>query len=321
VSPALTVEDLTVEISGAPGVDGVDFQIAGGETVALVGESGCGKSMTALALMRLAPDVARTVRGRVTIAGTEMTALSADALTTARGALASMIFQEPVLSLNPLMRVGAQVAEALQAHENVPERLAQARTLEMFAAVGIPNPAVRVRQYPHELSGGMCQRVMIAMALICRPRLLIADEPTTALDVTIQAQILDLIARLREETGTAVLLITHDMGVVAEVADRVAVMYAGRIVESAPADALFRRQRHPYSSLLLKTIPRLDGPRKTALPAIAGAVPDVSAWPPGCRFNPRCPLVVPRCRAEAPPLTVVAEPAHRAACWRTAEVA
>ncbi|ETX29898.1 ABC transporter ATP-binding protein [Roseivivax isoporae] len=319
MSPLLAIEDLTVEIRGAPVVDGVSLSIAAGETLALVGESGCGKSMTAMAILGLAPEAAAPRAARATLDGHAIDPARPDRMDGLRGRVVSTIFQEPVLSLDPTMRIGAQVMEALRLHDPMPRAAAAERVAAMLADVGIPDPRLRMRQYPHELSGGMCQRVMIAMALITRPRLLIADEPTTALDVTTQAQILDLIARLRDETGTAVLLITHDMGVVAEVADRVAVMYAGRIVEQAPAATLFARQRHPYTALLLRTIPRLDGPRKTALPAIPGAVPAPADWPQGCRFAPRCPLAIDTCRAESPPFAEVA-PGHAAACWRSEEV-
>ena len=317
-APVLSVEGLTVAIGGTAVVDGLSLSIAPGETLALVGESGCGKSLTALALMRLLPEAATITDGRIELGDDDLAALPEPAMNRLRGAQLAMIFQEPVASVDPLMRVGAQVAEALRAHKGIGRAAAQAEALRMFRAVGIPEPEVRLRQYPHELSGGMCQRVMIAMALIGRPALLIADEPTTALDVTIQAQILDLIRRLREETGTAVLLITHDMGVVAEVADRMAVMYAGRIVETGRVAEVFAAPRHPYTHLLLRTIPRLDGPRKVALPAIRGRVPDVGQWGGGCRFHARCPLAADACLEAAPPL---AGQGHRAACFRSAEVA
>jgi peptide/nickel transport system ATP-binding protein len=317
-TPVLSVDGLTVAIGGATVVDGLSLHIGPGETLALVGESGCGKSLTALALMRLLPDAATIAAGCVVLDGDDLAALPEPAMNRLRGARLSMIFQEPVASLDPLMRVGAQVAGSLRAHRQISRADADAEALRMFRAVGIPEPEVRLRQYPHELSGGMCQRVMIAMALIGSPALLIADEPTTALDVTIQAQILDLMRRLREETGTAVLLITHDMGVVAEVADRMAVMYAGRIVETGPVAEVFANPRHPYTHLLLRTIPRLDGPRKAALPAIRGRVPDIGQWGEGCRFHARCPLAIGRCRVALPPLE---GDRHRAACFRSADVA
>jgi len=231
-----------------------------------------------------------------------------------RGSELAMIFQEPVASLNPLMPVGRQIAESLIIHRRLGRRQAWAQAIDMLADVGIPEAAMRARQYPFELSGGMCQRVMIAMALITRPRLLIADEPTTALDVTIQAQILDLMKRLRDETGTAILMITHDMGVVADIADQVAVMYGGRIVEVGEVGAIFREQRHPYTRLLLSTIPRLDGSDAgQLLPTIKGMVPDAGAWPAGCRFSTRCPLADEDCH-RAPPLEPTGS-GRRAACW------
>ena len=319
MSTVLEVSDLTVEIRGQPVVDGVSLDISAGETVALVGESGCGKSMTAMALLGLSPEVAKRRAGAIRVDGDDLTRATPRQMDALRGRVVSTIFQEPVLSLDPLMRIGAQIVEALRVHNPQSKSEARKAAARMLGEVGIPNPEMRMRQYPHELSGGMCQRVMIAMALITRPRLLIADEPTTALDVTTQAQILELIRHLREQTGTAVLLITHDMGVVAEVADRVAVMYAGRIVEGAGVRDLFARQRHPYTSLLLDTIPRLEGARKTHLPAIKGTVPDVSDWPPGCRFALRCPMAIDICRAEAPAFEEKA-PGHHAACWRSEEV-
>jgi oligopeptide/dipeptide ABC transporter ATP-binding protein len=237
-----------------------------------------------------------------------------------RGNALSMIFQEPVASLNPLMTVGEQIAEALLTHRRVSRSEAKAATLAMLGEVGISDGPRRLGQYPFELSGGMCQRVMIAIALICRPKLLIADEPTTALDVTIQAQILALIKRLRAETGTAMLLITHDMGVVADMADRIAVMYAGRIVEEGDVFTLFREQHHAYTKLLLDSLPSLEGDRGGRLSTIRGTVPDLRSWPSGCRFNPRCPLASERCRAEAPPLASVGQGRHRAACWHSDRV-
>ncbi|MBM3601272.1 MAG: ABC transporter ATP-binding protein [Alphaproteobacteria bacterium] len=320
-APLLLVEDLSVAIGAARVVDGVSLSIAPGEALALVGESGCGKSLTARAIMRLLPPAARHAGGRVTLDGRELGALDADAMADMRGSALSMIFQEPVASLDPLMPVGRQIVEAVLAHRRTSRGEAAKLALAMLEEVGIPDPVRRMAQYPFELSGGMCQRVMIAIALICRPRLLIADEPTTALDVTIQAQILALIKRLRRETGTAILLITHDMGVVADMADRIGVMYGGRIVEQGEVFALFRRQCHPYTKLLLKSLPSLEGERRTRLSTISGTVPDLHSWPPGCRFNPRCPLAVDRCRTDAPPLAPAADAAHLAACWETARMA
>ncbi|WP_042249836.1 ABC transporter ATP-binding protein [Paracoccus sp. PAMC 22219] len=318
--PVLSCTDLRIEIGGNPVVDGTTLAIAAGETLALVGESGCGKSMTALGLIRLLPDAARQSGGQITLEGARIDKLSERQMNRLRGDRLAMIFQEPVASLDPLMPVGRQIAEALGRASETSSTDVDARVQDMLVRVGIDRPEVRARQYPFQLSGGMCQRVMIAMAMIRRPMLLIADEPTTALDVTIQKQILDLMSDLRRETGSAVLLITHDMGVVSESADRVAVMYAGRIVEAGAVTQVFAEPRHPYTAMLLRTIPRLDGPRKVALPAISGAVPDIRDWPQGCRFHPRCPLATDRCRIEAPPLAQV-EPGHDTACWHHDRIA
>ena len=286
--PALSVDRLGVAIGATRVVDGVTFDLAAGEILALVGESGCGKSLTALAIMRLLPPVARAVSGRVMLEGTDLLALSEAEMRRVRGARVSIVFQEPTSSLDPVMTVGNQLVEALRAHRPLRRDEARRQARVMLEAVGIAEPGRRLQQYPFELSGGMCQRVVIATALACRPAVLLADEPTTALDVTIQAQILALIKAIRAETGTAVLLITHDMGVVADVADRVLVMYAGRIVEAAPVEALFAAPRHPYTWLLLRSLPVVDGVPKARLPVIEGTVPGVSAWPAGCRFAPRC---------------------------------
>ncbi|GGE15069.1 peptide/nickel transport system ATP-binding protein [Gemmobacter megaterium] len=313
--PVLSVQDLRVEIAGQPVVDGVTFDIAAGETLAVVGESGCGKSMASLGIIRLLPDVARQTTGQVMLEGARIDTLPERRMNGLRGARIGMIFQEPVASLDPLMPVGKQIAEALALDGAVPTAEVQPRMLEMLERVGIDRPELRARQYPFELSGGMCQRIMIAMTMIRRPVLLIADEPTTALDVTIQKQILDLMAKMRHDTGAAVMLITHDMGVVAESADRVAVMYAGRVVETGPVAQVFARPRHPYTTMLLRTIPRLDGTRKVPLPAIPGAVPDIRSWPKGCRFNTRCPLATEQCRSAVPLLEPSGSPGHASACW------
>jgi peptide/nickel transport system ATP-binding protein len=314
--PVLAVERLGVAIGHARVVDGVSFELDAGEILALVGESGCGKSMTALAIMRLLPAVARPVSGRVLLEGDDLLAFSEAEMRRVRGARVSIVFQEPASSLDPLMTVGDQLVEALRAHRPLRRDQARARALAMLEAVGIAEPSRRLAQYPFELSGGICQRVMIATALAGKPAVLLADEPTTALDVTIQAQILRLIKRLRAETGTAVVLITHDMGVVADIADRVLVMYAGRIVEAAPVEALFAAPRHPYTWLLLRSLPRLDDDPKARLPVIDGTVPGAGAWPAGCRFAPRCPLVTARCRAAEPELASIG--GHRAvACWHS----
>ena len=322
-APLLEVHDLSVTIGDTPVVDAVSFAIRPGETLALVGESGCGKSLTARAVMGLLPPVARRA-GAIALAGRNIADLDERAMAALRGEAMSMIFQEPVTSLNPLMTVGEQIIEALLAHRDESRRDARRAALAMLQEVGIADGVRRMAQYPFELSGGMCQRVMIAIALICRPRLLIADEPTTALDVTIQAQILALMKRLRHDTGTGLLLITHDMGVVADMADRMCVMYAGRIVEDGDVFALFREQHHPYTKLLLRSLPPIGGEHRQRLSTIDGAVPDLRSWPAGCRFNPRCPLADDICRNEKPPLAPVGATRERTACWhaeRVAEVA
>jgi oligopeptide/dipeptide ABC transporter ATP-binding protein len=317
----LSVEDLVVAINGVPVVDGVSFSAGRGEIVALVGESGCGKSLTALAMMGLLPPAATVARGAVRLDSDELISLGAEKLRTLRGNRMSIIFQEPVASLNPLMRAGEQVAESLIIHRGLDHATARIQAREMLTRVGIPDVERRFRQFPFELSGGMCQRIMIASALVCRPRLLIADEPTTALDVTIQAQILELMKDLRRETGTAIMIITHDMGVVADIADRMMVMYAGRIVESGTVDDVFARPSHPYTRLLLATVPRLEGERKMRLRTIEGAVPDVSDWPSGCRFRARCPLADGVCETVPMLEPIDARPSHRSACWHAARVA
>jgi peptide/nickel transport system ATP-binding protein len=292
----LCVDALAIRAGELSLVDGVTLSIRPGELVALVGESGSGKSLTALAIMGLLDDGLQRTGGRVVFDGQDLTA-DPDALTALRGQEVAMIFQEPVSSLNPLMPVGEQVAESLLVHGRASPAEARRQAVEMLRRVGIPEPERRARQLPAELSGGMCQRVMIAAALISRPRLLIADEPTTALDVTIQAQILSLMQALAAEDGTAVLLITHDMGVVAELADRVCVMYGGRVVEEGPVSDVFAAPRHPYTAMLLRTIPRLDDPPKQELFAIRGSVPSPRDWPEGCRFRTRCPRATDACGA------------------------
>jgi len=296
-------------------VDQLSFEVQAQETVAIVGESGSGKSVTSLSLMRLIPQPpGKIVGGEIRFRGQELLQLSQKEMQAIRGNQISMIFQEPMTSLNPVHRVGEQIAEVLLLHQGLSKKDAAARTIELLQLIGISAPQKRVRDYPHQLSGGMRQRIMIAMALACRPELLIADEPTTALDVTIQAQILDLMKQMREEFGMAMLLITHDLAVVAEMADRVLVMYAGRVVEEAPVLALFDQPLHPYTSGLLRSIPRLHG-NKTRLYAIQGAVPDLSELPSGCPFHPRCPEVTARCRSERPELNDLG--ARRwVACWQ-----
>jgi peptide/nickel transport system ATP-binding protein len=304
-------------------VDDVSFQLKAHETLAIVGESGCGKSMTALSLMQLIPDPpGKIVGGSVKLDGTDLLTLSERTMRGVRGKDISMIFQEPMTSLNPVMTVGNQIAETLLLHENIGRREALRRAVDILKLVRIPEAEQRLREYPHQLSGGMRQRVMIAMALACNPKVLIADEPTTALDVTIQAQILDIILDLQKKLGTALILITHDLGVVAETAQRVIVMYAGKKVEEASVEELFARPLHPYTHGLLASIPRLDllrgedDVRKRRLQEIPGIVPALTHLPPGCSFAPRCPFADDRCRREAPPYEEK-RPAHWAACWHS----
>jgi oligopeptide/dipeptide ABC transporter ATP-binding protein len=311
----LAVEGLGVAMGGVPVLEDVSFAIAPGETLGLVGESGCGKSVTALSVMRLLPEPpARVTGGRIVFDGTDLLALDREALRALRGDRIAMIFQEPMTSLNPVFTIGDQIGESLIVHRGATRAAARAEAARLLDLVGIPASSARLDRYPHELSGGQRQRAMIAIALACRPSLLIADEPTTALDVTVQAQILDLIGRLRRELGMAVLLITHDLGVVAEFCDRVAVMYAGRIVEEAPASALFASPRHRYTEALLRSMPAANPPGRP-LPSIAGGVPPPAARKAGCVFAPRCDFAVPRCAAQLPPL---GPPPHRLRCWNPA---
>jgi len=318
MSPLLDVEDLRVAFRTDRGpalaVDRVSFALAPGEAVCIVGESGCGKSVTALSIMGLVPRANADLGGAVRFEGRDLLRLSDAELADLRGDRLAMIFQEPMTSLNPAFTVGSQLAEVLIRHRGASKADARAAAIEMLRHVRIPAPEKRIDEFPHRLSGGMRQRVMIAMALLCRPRLLIADEPTTALDVTIQAQVLELMRALRAELRTAILLITHDLGVVAEMADRVIVMYAGQIVEEARVDALFALPQHPYTVGLLGAIPSLAG-RKRRLAAIEGMVPAATAMPAGCRFAPRCPFADDTCRREAPPLVEV-KAGHRSRCWK-----
>jgi len=300
-------------------VDGISFSVAPGETLAVVGESGCGKSVTSLSILRLiASPPGRIVAGRVLFEGRDLLALTENEMRAVRGDAISMIFQEPMTSLNPALTVGRQIAESLVLHRGLSHRDAMAKAVAMLRKVRMPEPERRVRQYPHELSGGMRQRVMIAMALVCGPRLLIADEPTTALDVTIQAQILELMRELAREAGASIILITHDLGVVAEMAQRVVVMYAGRKVEEASVAELFARPRHPYTRGLLGSMPHLgdsvrnEGGRR--LVEIPGMVPSLKEDHPGCLFAPRCPNAIARCTQEVPTFTAYG-PGHQAACW------
>ena len=298
-------------------VDQLSFSVAAGETLAIVGESGCGKSITALSVMGLVPTPpGRIVGGTVKLHGRDLLQLDAEAMRRVRGNEISMIFQEPMTSLNPVMSIGDQIGEALVLHQNLSRAAARGRAIEMLRLVRIPEPERRAREYPHQLSGGMRQRAMIGMALACNPKVLIADEPTTALDVTIQAQILNLILDLQSRLGTAVILITHDLGVVAETAQRVIVMYAGRKVEEAMVIALFDQPLHPYTRGLLGSVPRLDAEDNggTRLVEIPGMVPALHSLPQGCAFAPRCALATDHCRREAPPWREV-QPDHWAACW------
>jgi len=314
----LELRGLTVDFATDDGVvhavDGIDLTLGRGRTLGLVGESGCGKSVTSLAIMGLLPPENSKVGGAVVFEGRDLLTLDAHLLRDLRGARLAMIFQEPMTSLNPSYTIGDQIIEAIQRHQALDKAAARARAIEVLKLVRIPSPEKRIDDYPHKLSGGMRQRAMIAMALACGPQLLIADEPTTALDVTIQAQILDLMRGLRHDTGTAIILITHDLGVVAEMADDVAVMYAGQIVERAAVRDLFARPEHPYTVGLLGSIPRLDEKRER-LPSIEGRVPDMTRPPDGCRFAARCPFVEPECIA-APPVLVEVAPGHLSRCRR-----
>jgi oligopeptide/dipeptide ABC transporter ATP-binding protein len=324
-APILTIKDLMVSFATEDGVvravDGVSFKLAKGQILAIVGESGCGKSVTAQTLIGLTRAPNATIAGRVEFRGRELNGLDDDQLRKVRGEQIAMVFQDPMTSLNPVYRVGDQITEMIQAHRDVSDTEAEQHAVDLLRSVGIPNPERRVRDYPHEFSGGMRQRVMIAMALSLEPEVLIADEPTTALDVTIQAQILQLIEHLNRDRELAVVLITHDLGVVAEVADRVVVMYAGQIVEDGTLDEIFYDPQHPYTWGLLGSLTRLDQPRPARLPQIGGQPPSLLAPPPGCRFAPRCPHAFARC-AEPPPLEArLPDPpsgtggAHLDRCW------
>jgi peptide/nickel transport system ATP-binding protein/oligopeptide transport system ATP-binding protein len=322
--PLLRVEDLQVRFRSGGGemraVDGVSFDLAAGETLGIVGESGCGKSMTSLAIMRLVPEPAgRIAGGRILFDGEDLATRSEAEMRRIRGGKISMIFQEPMTSLNPVQRVGDQIIEAIRLHEPLDARAARDRALEMLRLVRIPDPERRIDDYPHQMSGGMRQRVMIAMALACNPRVLIADEPTTALDVTIQAQILDLMRDLRDRLGASIVLITHDLGVIAELAQRVVVMYAGRIVEEAPVRSLFDDPHHPYTIGLLGSVPKLHV-EEDRLATVEGSVPSPFARLDGCRFHPRCPFADAECRTEIPALREIA-PGHRAACLKAPLIA
>ena len=321
--PILYLEELRVAIPSPRGiieaVDGVSFTVAPREVVGIVGESGCGKSMLALSIMRLVPEPGRIVAGRIALAGRDLLGLSEREMRKVRGSEIGIIFQDPSASLNPVMRVGRQIEETIEAHNGVRGSAARDRAIEMLRAVRIPEPATRARDYPHQYSGGMRQRVVIAIGTANRPKLLIADEPTTALDVTVQAQIMDLLRVMNEETGTAIILITHNIALVSRFCARVLVMYAGRIVEEAPVTRLFDHPLHPYTRGLLECVPSL-GQDLERLQAIPGTLPDPARRPSGCGFAPRCRFAVPACAVAIPPI-VTHDPGHTAACIRVAELA
>lgn len=301
-------------------VDGVSYDLEEGETLGLVGESGCGKSVSAMSLMRLIPDPpGKIVDGEILFEGQDVLQLSMDEMRHIRGAKMSMVFQEPMTSLNPVLNLEKQLGETLQLHKGMTKQEARQESVELLARVGIPDPERRVRQYPHQFSGGMRQRVMIAMALSCNPRVIIADEPTTALDVTIQAQILELMKGLTQEFGVAMIVITHNLGVVARYADRMNIMYAGKIIERGESAEIYSNPRHPYTVGLLKSVPRLDLPRRTRLDPIEGQPPDLIAVPKGCAFRERCKWAVDKCATDEPGLETVAE-GHYSACWRSEDL-
>jgi peptide/nickel transport system ATP-binding protein len=321
----LSVQGLKVSFRTFEGtvlaVDGVNLNIAPGETVGLVGESGCGKSVTAMSILRLLPKRTTQIGGTIHFLGKNLLEATEEELLGIRGNSASMIFQEPMTSLNPVMTIGDQIAEALVLHQDLSWGSARDKAVDMLDQVQIPSPQTRVRDYPHSLSGGMRQRAMIAMALSCRPQLLLADEPTTALDVTIQAQILELMESLKEMLGMAILLITHDLGIIAEMASRVVVMYAGQVIEEGPATDLFKEPLHPYTQGLLGSVPVLGSKFETGrrvLVEIPGLVPSLFAMPSGCRFNPRCPMVMEVCREQEPPM-VSPDERRRVLCWLRAK--
>ena len=319
--PLLEVEDLKVTFPDrgrqVRAVDGVSYVVYPGQTLAIVGESGSGKTVSCRAVMGLLPSAA-VITGSARFAGIQLIGLTDDQLRAHRGADVAMVFQDPSRSLNPTMRIGSQIAEAVRAHRSAGKAQAREQAVALLRLVHMPLPERRCTEYPHQLSGGMRQRVMIAIALACRPKLLIADEATTALDVTTQAQIMELLLELQAELGMALMLISHDLGLAASYADEVIVMYAGQIVEQAPATRLFSRVRMPYTQALLEAIPRLERPAHSPLPVVGGRPPDLSALPAGCSFAPRCPRAADDCRAAAPPLTEH-EPGHRWACWHPVE--
>ncbi len=326
LAPLLEVRDLHTEFrTGAgvvPAVDGISYTVERGETVAIVGESGSGKTAGALSILRLIPDPpGRITQGEILFAGRDLRRLSDEEIRQVRGGEIGMIFQEPMTSLNPVLTIGRQITETIEQHRGVDRTAAQKRAVELLGMVGIADPARRLKQYPHQLSGGMRQRVMIAIALACGPKLIIADEPTTALDVTIQAQILELMKQLTHRLEVALIIITHNLGVVARYANRVNVMYAGRIVESGPAAEIYHDPRHPYTMALLRSVPRLDRPRQARLDPVEGQPPDLTRLDAGCSFRPRCRFAVEGCALSRPPLKRAGEGAHLAACFRSSEIA
>ena len=323
--PLLEVKDLHTEFRTGAGlvraVDGISYAVEHGETVAIVGESGSGKSVSALSVMRLVADPpGRITAGKVLFDGRDLLKLSAEEMREVRGRDIGMVFQEPMTSLNPVLTIGRQITEVLEAHQGIDKSASEARARELLELVGIADPMRRLRQYPHQLSGGMRQRVMIAVALACNPKLIIADEPTTALDVTIQAQILELMKSLTVKLNVALIVITHNLGVVARYAHRVNVMYAGRIVESGRADAIYHDPRHPYTIALLKSVPRLDQPRRARLDPVEGQPPDLTRLDGGCAFRPRCRFAIEKCALSIPPLDPAGVTGHFSACFRSAEL-
>ena len=325
MAPLLEVRHLQTQFLTRGGVvravDDVSWDVGEGETVALVGESGCGKSVSALSIMRLVSEPAgRIVGGQILFKGRDLLTLSEEEMRKVRGRELAMIFQEPMTSLNPVLTIGRQLTEGLEIHLGMTPGQARGRAVELLGLVGISDPGRRLGQYPHQFSGGMRQRMMIAMALACRPALILADEPTTALDVTIQAQILELMKNLSRGFGAAMLMITHNLGVVARYADRVNVMYAGRIIEQGTARALYATPCHPYTLGLLRSVPRLDEPRRARLDPIEGQPPDLTRLPPGCAFAPRCAFRVERCLAEAPALRPIGSAGHVTACWQAEQL-
>jgi oligopeptide/dipeptide ABC transporter ATP-binding protein len=325
VTKLLEIENLQTHFFTSAGivraVDGISYDVEEGETVAIVGESGCGKSVGALSILRLVADPpGRIVGGSIRFKGRDLLKLSDEEIRDVRGKDIAMVFQEPMTSLNPVLTIGRQLTETLQQHLQMSREQANARVIELLGLVGIAEPERRLKQYPHHFSGGMRQRVMIAMALCCEPKLIIADEPTTALDVTIQAQILELMKDLTRRLGVALIVITHNLGIVARYADRVNVMYAGKIIERGNADEIYHNPHHPYTLALLKSVPRMDQPRKGKLDPVQGQPPDLTHMDPGCSFRPRCGYAVDRCAREEPRLESVGAAGHVAACWQAQNV-